>query len=172
VPSQQTDSVVGLGANLGDRRATLAWAARECGRLGDLSAISSLYETLPVDGPEQPDFLNAAVRLLTNLAPNALLARLLEIERLAGRERSTRWGPRTLDLDILWMGQLDITAPGLVIPHPRLACRPFALVPLLEVAPRAAHPRTGALYSDALAGLDARGVRLVHAGSRWANADA
>ena len=171
MPSRQTDAVVGLGANLGDRKATLAWAARECGRLGDLSSISSLYETLPVGGPEQPDFLNAAVRLLTDLDPGSLLTGLLEIERLAGRARDTRWGPRTLDLDILWMGQLDITAPELVIPHPRLACRPFALVPLLEVAPRASHPRTGARYSDALAQLDARGVRLVHAGSGWADAD-
>jgi 2-amino-4-hydroxy-6-hydroxymethyldihydropteridine diphosphokinase len=94
--------VIGLGSNLGDRRSLLAGAIHACARLGTISGVSRLYESEPV-GPPQPLFLNAALRLATDLEPEPLLDRLLEIEREAGRVRGARWGPRRLDLDLLWV---------------------------------------------------------------------
>jgi len=136
------DAIVGLGANLADRRAALASAAREVSSWGRLVAVSSLYETDPV-GPPQPAYLNAALRLEVDQTPAALLESLLAVERRAGRVRGERWGPRLLDLDVLFIDGLAVDQPGLVVPHPRLGERRFALVPLLEVAPAARHPGTG-----------------------------
>ncbi len=123
---------VGLGANLGDRR--LAFDRALAQLPGVVEAVSPIYETAPV-GPPQPSFLNAAVRLRTPLSPLALLDALLEIERALGRDRQreTRWGPRTLDLDVLlWPGRA-LREPRLHVPHPRLGERAFALAPLLDV---------------------------------------
>jgi 2-amino-4-hydroxy-6-hydroxymethyldihydropteridine diphosphokinase len=119
--------------------------------------VSHLYETQPL-GPPQPDFLNGAVRLLTPLDPAQLLGWLLEIERDCGRIRRVRWGPRTLDLDILWVRGTHIQTASLVVPHPELTHRAFAILPLLDVAPDAADPLTGVLYRKLLAGLDTSGV--------------
>ncbi|MGC4091466.1 MAG: 2-amino-4-hydroxy-6-hydroxymethyldihydropteridine diphosphokinase [Polyangiaceae bacterium] len=152
------DVVVGLGSNLGDRRATLHDAVRAQRALGSVSALSYLYESAPV-GPPQPDFLNAALRLTTELSPAALLTALLEIERLAGRERRVRWGPRTLDLDILWINGRAVSSAELQVPHPELELRPFALLPLLDVAPDAKHPTTSFAYGEVLRQLDVSGVR-------------
>jgi 2-amino-4-hydroxy-6-hydroxymethyldihydropteridine diphosphokinase len=127
--------VVGLGSNLGDRRATLRSACDALAALPgcELQACSALYETEPV-GPPQPRYLNAAVRLASELGPRELLACLLEIERRHGRQRRERNGPRTLDLDILWASRA-YTDEGLTVPHARLPERAFALAPLLDVAP-------------------------------------
>jgi 2-amino-4-hydroxy-6-hydroxymethyldihydropteridine diphosphokinase len=125
---------VGLGANLGDRHATFRQALERMPGL--VEAVSPFYETAPI-GPPQPSFLNAAVRLRTTLPPLALLDALLEIERSLGRDRAleTRWGPRTLDLDVLlWPGR-TLAEPRLHVPHPRLRDRAFALAPLLDVLP-------------------------------------
>lgn len=144
------DVVVGLGSNLGDRAATLASAVRAIDGLDGTKVVaeSALVETEPVGGPPQGRYLNGAVRVSTELSPRALLDGLLAIERSHGRERRERWGPRTLDLDVLWIAGLAIDVPGLVVPHPRLVERPFALMPLLEVAPDATHPLTAVAYAS------------------------
>lgn len=146
------DCVIGLGSNLGDRARTLEGAVAAIAELGALRAVSSVYETAPV-GPPQPEYLNAAVRLETELLPERLLDELLEIERRAGRERRVRWGARTLDLDILWISGMVVETSRLTVPHSELSARAFALVPLLEVAPEATDPRTGTRYSDVLTRL-------------------
>ena len=130
---------IGLGSNLGSREAFLRAAesmldAREDVRV---EARSALYLTPPI-GPPQPDYLNAALRLETPLHPRALLGVLQGIERASGRVRKQRWGPRTLDLDILWWSGPDLDEPGLTVPHARLHERPFAIAPLLDVAPELA----------------------------------
>jgi 2-amino-4-hydroxy-6-hydroxymethyldihydropteridine diphosphokinase len=130
---------VGLGSNLGAREATLREAARMLGELDgvEVRAVSSLRETDPVGKLDQPRFVNAAVALETSLPARELLDRLLEVERALGRDRSVeeRWGPRTIDLDLLLYGEETIDVPGLQVPHPRLAERAFVLEPLLELAP-------------------------------------
>jgi 2-amino-4-hydroxy-6-hydroxymethyldihydropteridine diphosphokinase len=113
-------------------------------------ACSSVYETAPVGGPEQPAFLNAAIVVECTLSPLALLDELQRIEKDLGRTRGpgdVRWGPRVIDLDVLWIDGVVLEEPRLVVPHPRLAARAFALVPLLEVAPGARDPRTGAAFT-------------------------
>lgn len=161
------DVVVGLGSNLGARSALLELGAARLSKIGSIVGLSSVYETAPV-GPPQPHFLNAAVRLLCELAPNQLLAAVLEIERLAGRERRERWGPRTLDLDLLWIRGRWVEEAGLSVPHARLLERPFALLPLLDVAPDAADPRTGAPYAAIVPTLDCAGVRRLSSDEfRW-----
>ncbi|MGE0787067.1 MAG: 2-amino-4-hydroxy-6-hydroxymethyldihydropteridine diphosphokinase [Sandaracinaceae bacterium] len=129
--------VVGLGANLGSREAYLVAALRLLAERVRVVARSRLYVTAPV-GPPQPDFLNAAARIETELAPDELLELALDIERRLGRVRRERWGPRTIDLDLLHWSGGAVDAPGLSLPHPRLAERPFALAPLLDVAPELA----------------------------------
>jgi 2-amino-4-hydroxy-6-hydroxymethyldihydropteridine diphosphokinase len=130
---------VGLGSNLGEREATL-WKALE--GLGategiEVVAVSSFRETDPVGVVDQPRFVNAAAALETSLRPRELLERLLDVERSLGRDRAVeeRWGPRTLDLDLLLYGGESIDEPGLEVPHPRLAERAFVLEPLLELDP-------------------------------------
>jgi 2-amino-4-hydroxy-6-hydroxymethyldihydropteridine diphosphokinase len=164
----RTDGVIGLGSNLGDRRAALCRAARACARLGRLVAVSALYETRPVGGPEQPDYLNAALRLHTDLEPEALWGALADIERGAGRARAERWGPRTLDLDILWIFGTSHRSSTLVIPHPRLAERAFALLPLLDVAPDAIDPDTGLPFVLSAQQVSRNGVRTLDETPRWA----
>jgi 2-amino-4-hydroxy-6-hydroxymethyldihydropteridine diphosphokinase len=138
-------AVVGLGSNLGDRRATLQRALGEIGRIARVERASHVYETAPV-GPPQGRFLNAALLLAFDGTPHALLDALLSIERALGRVRAEKWGPRTIDLDILWIEGAVIASDRLVVPHPRLRERAFALEPLLEVRPDARDPATGEVY--------------------------
>jgi 2-amino-4-hydroxy-6-hydroxymethyldihydropteridine diphosphokinase len=144
------DAVVGIGSNQGDSRQILALAVAAVAVGASVVACSSLYRGPAVGGPPQPDYLNAAVRLRTELSPVALLERLQVVEDRFGRQRSERWGPRTLDLDLLWADGIIVQRQELELPHPRLRERRFALVPLLEVAPNAADPRTGIAYRFAL----------------------
>jgi 2-amino-4-hydroxy-6-hydroxymethyldihydropteridine diphosphokinase len=139
-------AVVGVGANLGDRLATMRQALRAMDRLGRIERASPVYETAPVGGPEQPPFLNAAVLLRYAGTPLELLDALLAIEADLGRVRRERWGPRTIDLDILWIEGLAVDEPRLQVPHPRLEQRAFAIVPLLDVVPDACDPRTNRRY--------------------------
>ena len=155
------DVVVGLGSNLEDRCGHLLAGLSALSELGRLTATSSLYETAPVGGPPQPAYLNAAVRLETELSPLDLLGRLQIIEATRGRVRLERWGPRTLDLDLLWAKGLVLVGSLLTVPHPRLKARAFALVPLLEVAPDAVDPVDGIAYADRLALLDRAGITRV-----------
>jgi 2-amino-4-hydroxy-6-hydroxymethyldihydropteridine diphosphokinase len=127
---------VGLGSNLGDREATIRHALELLEAEGDIEvdALSSLRETDPVGYEDQPRFLNGAAALRTELAPRALLERLQTVERKLGRDRTgPRFGPRTIDLDLLLYGDERIEEPGLEIPHPRLAERRFVLEPLAEL---------------------------------------
>ena len=133
---------IALGANLassvGPPEATLAAAVERLNNLGEITAQSSLYSTAPVGFADQPRFVNAVVALKTALEPRALLNKLLVIEKEYGRDRSAGIpnGPRTLDLDILLIGDLEMSVPELELPHPRLTERAFVLVPLDEIAPK------------------------------------
>lgn len=137
---------IGLGANLGDRLATLRDAAARIGRLAPILARSHVWETVPVGGPEQPDFLNAALLVAWERPPIELLDALMAIEAELGRVRGIPNGPRTIDLDVLWIDGLVIDEPRLVVPHPRVHLRAFALAPMLEVVPDASDPRSGQRY--------------------------
>lgn len=143
-----------LGSNLGDREQHLRQAIERLRALGEVTAISSLYETEPQAVRGQPWFLNCAVALATELMPKQLLARTQQIERDAGRRRMQPKGPRTLDIDILFFGQAVMDTPELVVPHPALHERRFALEPLAEIAPEVRHPvfkRTVREMRDAVA---------------------
>lgn len=137
---------VGLGANLGDPRATLARALEALAQLPQtrLVAASPLYRSAPVDA-RGPDFFNAVAELSTTLGPRELLLALQSIEQTQGRERPYRHAPRTLDLDLLFYGQRIIDEPGLTVPHARLHQRAFVLRPLADLAPELEHPRLGRL---------------------------
>jgi 2-amino-4-hydroxy-6-hydroxymethyldihydropteridine diphosphokinase len=144
-----TVAYVGLGANVGDREAQI----REAAQLIGADRLSSLIETEPWGLEDQPRFLNAAAEVDTALPPRMFLERLLAVERRLGRLRTgKRWGPRTIDLDLLLYGFETIDEPGLVVPHPFLLERAFALEPLCELAPMLEIPGNGTVQ-EALAGL-------------------
>ena len=149
-----TRAYVGVGANLGDREATIRAALAA---LAGVVAISELRETEPVGVLDQPPFLNGAAAVETDLSARQLLDLLLEVERGLGRERGEpkqrRWGPRTIDLDLLLYGDETIDEPGLTVPHPRLHERRFALEPLLDLDAELAIPGRGRVI-DLLARLD------------------
>lgn len=152
-------AVVALGANLGEPRAALRSAYAALHALGTVVRTSALYRTAPVGGPPgQPDYLNAAALLHTALTPHDLLAELLRVEREAGRERRERWGPRTLDLDLVSYDDLVLQSADLTLPHPRTMDRPFVLAPLADVFPAWRHPETGETVEAALARLGWGGV--------------
>jgi 2-amino-4-hydroxy-6-hydroxymethyldihydropteridine diphosphokinase len=145
---------IGLGSNLGDRHRTLQRAVRWLDATSGVRVerTSRFRETLPV-GPPQPVFLNGAVRVATTLAPMALLGVLRRLEFAAGRVRRERWGPRTLDLDLLLFDELVFESPTLTVPHPGLASRSFALRPLCELDPELMHPVLDRSLSDLLEAL-------------------
>ena len=137
---------MGLGANLGDRAATLARALELLGQRAEIEivAVSSFRETDPVGYLDQPRFLNAAAAVETSLSPQALLDGLLDVERELGRTREgPRYGPRTVDLDLLLIEGVTVDEPGLTLPHPRLHERAFALEPLVELDPSIVIPGKG-----------------------------
>lgn len=133
---------LGLGSNVGDRLANLQRGVDvvDADPRTRVDGLSRVYETEPVGGPEQGRFLNMAARVATRRSPAGLLRVCHAAEQACGRERTERWGPRTLDVDILLYGARTVATPRLEIPHPRLAERPFALVPLLDVAPGGSLP--------------------------------
>jgi 2-amino-4-hydroxy-6-hydroxymethyldihydropteridine diphosphokinase len=127
---------IGLGSNLGDRRALLRRAVEGLGAAGDVVAVSPLYETDPVGGPEgQGPYLNLVVELSTPDTPRQLLERCRALEVAAGRVRTVRWGPRTLDADVLWVDGWRVDEDDLIVPHPRLWERRFVVQPLADLAP-------------------------------------
>ncbi len=154
------DALVGLGGNVGDVRETLerAIAAFCDGEVVRLLARSSDYRTPPWGVEDQPPFVNAAIAVETTLAPHDLLARAHATERAFGRDRTreTRWGPRTLDIDLIAYGDVVLDTPGLTLPHPRLFERAFVLAPLAEFAGE--RIVAGRRIGDALAGLDRSGI--------------
>ena len=140
-----TTAFVGIGSNLGDREALLSRAIELLSAEGaiEVSGVSQIRETEPVGPVEQGSFLNAAVRVETELAPRELLDRLLAIEQRMGRVRRERYGPRTIDLDLLLYGNEVVDEPGLTVPHPRLRERRFALEPLSDLDPSLTIPGAG-----------------------------
>jgi 2-amino-4-hydroxy-6-hydroxymethyldihydropteridine diphosphokinase len=144
-----TLAYVGLGSNLGDREALIRQAAELIGA----RRLSSIIETEPWGPVEQPLFLNAVAEVETPLDARSFLTHLLDVERRLGRERiGPRWGPRTIDLDLLLFGDETIDEPGLVVPHPRLTEREFVLGPLAELVPSLKIPGNGTVQ-EALTGL-------------------
>ena len=154
-----TLALIGLGSNLGDRKALLDGAIAALAKTSGISvlAVSTYHETAPVGGPEgQGAFLNAAASLETSLEPEPLLDVLQAIEQVSGRVRTAHWGERTLDLDLLLYGDSRIQSPRLSVPHPWMALRRFVLAPLAEIAPEVVDPLTGLTVRALLANLDRR----------------
>jgi 2-amino-4-hydroxy-6-hydroxymethyldihydropteridine diphosphokinase len=129
-----------LGSNVGDRESNLRTAIAKLGELGAVTAVSSFFETEPVEFTAQPWFLNCAVAMRTELMPRTFLSRVMAIEQQMGRRRVQPKGPRTIDIDILLFGNAVISAPQLEVPHPAMHERRFVLEPLAEIAAEARHP--------------------------------
>jgi len=160
---------IGLGSNLGEREAQIRLALDDLARLpaSRLVRASSLYDSEPVGDIEQPNFLNAVAELETELTARQLLWNLLLIERRLGRTRTARWGPRTIDLDLLLYGHMVVDEEDLQVPHPELIRRSFVLVPLVELDPLLVHPVTGQTLVAHLTSLKTRppvkrGTRLLN----------
>jgi 2-amino-4-hydroxy-6-hydroxymethyldihydropteridine diphosphokinase len=149
---------VGLGSNLGEREAMIRLALDDLARLPETTLVraSSLYDTEPVGEVDQPNFLNAVAQLDTALTARQLLWNLLLIEKRLGRVRTQRWGPRTIDLDLLLYGQQVIEESDLRVPHPEMIRRSFVLVPLVELDPLLIHPVTGETLVGHLSRLGVR----------------
>lgn len=152
---------------MGDREGRLRDAISRLGGCGPVMAVSSFYETEPVEFTEQAWFLNCAVALETSLDAAALMKQLLKIEQEMGRKRARKKGPRVIDLDILLFGDLVVETSELTIPHPAMASRRFVLEPLAEIAAEARHPVSGKSVRELLEALPAgQLVRRVHASGR------
>jgi len=144
---------VSLGSNVGDREAQLREALSRLSVAGRVAAVSSFYETEPVEFTEQPWFLNCAVALETGQTPQELMASILLVEEAMGRRRTQKKGPRTIDIDILLFGDMIVDSAEVTIPHPAMQDRRFVLEPLAEIAPEVCHPvlrKTIAALRDAL----------------------
>jgi 2-amino-4-hydroxy-6-hydroxymethyldihydropteridine diphosphokinase len=155
-------TVIAMGSNLGDRMDYLQGGLDglfDTPRISFL-AVSPVYETAPVGGPEQPDYLNAVVIAETSMPAQAVLERCLSLEDAYGRVRDERWGPRTLDLDLIIYGDEVSNSPGLTLPHPRAHERAFVLAPWLDADPQAQIPGCGPV-ADLLAALGTAGIARV-----------
>jgi len=160
-PFRGNRAYIGMGSNLGDSLDLLRSATARLAGLGAVVAASPLYETDPVGYEDQPAFLNAVVLLDTTLEPDDLLDALLAIEAEFHRERTVRWGPRTLDLDLLWYEGVTRSDERLTLPHPRAHEREFVLRPLVDLDPEL--PLAGSTASELLRRLPNQGVRLAQA---------
>lgn len=170
VPAPQaagTRVAVGLGSNLGDRRAMLRIGRRGVARCLAGFRCSSIYETEPLHEVDQPRFLNACMAGRTLLGPDELLVYLQRLERDAGRESGARFGPRKLDLDLLVYGERRIETRLLTVPHPRMAERAFVLVPLAEIAGDWVHPELGCTVVELRDRVSRRGVRCLLPVDAW-----
>jgi 2-amino-4-hydroxy-6-hydroxymethyldihydropteridine diphosphokinase len=149
---------IALGTNLGDRLTNLHTAISSLLPEINVLAESHVYETPPWGYEDQPTFLNMVIKAETNLEPEPLLTYLKQLEVELGREQNFRWGPRLIDLDILFYDDLVINTPPLIIPHPRLYERAFVLVPLVDVAPELIHPVLQRSVSQLLGEVDSQGI--------------
>jgi len=136
-------TVIALGSNLGDSKSIFSDAIIQISKSVEVQSISKFYETIPVGGPEQPNYLNAVLIGDTQMPPLELLTQLQSIENSAGRVREVRWGPRTLDLDLIIYGDLLMKEELLTLPHPRAHERSFVLEPWVEIDPQAVLPGYG-----------------------------
>jgi len=164
VSATARDVFIALGSNLDGPARQIETAFEFLGRIpeSELLQRSSLYRSAPLGGIEQPDFMNAVAAMSTMLPARVLLEELQAIERLRGREdRHIRWGPRTLDLDLLMYGDLVIDQPGLTVPHPGIALRNFVLLPLREIAPESEIPGLGRVQDIAVSEDEPRISRIV-----------
>jgi 2-amino-4-hydroxy-6-hydroxymethyldihydropteridine diphosphokinase len=159
-----TRAYLALGSNIGNRRENLRLALRWLSGTGRVTAVSSLYRSRAVvpegQGPG-PDYMNAACAIETELGPGELLAALQAIERAIGRRPAARWAPRPIDIDILLYGEEAVGTPEVQIPHPLLAERDFALVPLAEIAPEATHPTQGRSIAEIAEDVDIAGLEHI-----------
>lgn len=137
--------VIALGSNLGDRAENISRAVSELNKIIEVTHLSTIYETDPVGGPEQPDYLNAVLIGKSELDPADLLTKTLEIESALGRTREVRWGARTLDIDLIVAGDVVSNSEFLILPHPRAHERAFVLEPWLEIEPDAVLPGRGSV---------------------------
>lgn len=160
-PSRDFDAIIGLGSNIGDKRANIARAMALLCEAGDIELVrrSRDYRSAPWGKMDQDWFVNACISVATELSPEALLARCQEVEQKLRRVRQERWGPRTIDLDILVWRDVVANDPVLILPHPRITDRAFVLVPLAEIAPSLLIK--GRPVCDWLAGIDARDVEAL-----------
>jgi len=161
---------VGIGSNLGDRLAHLEAGLAGIAQVGTVLDGSSIYETVPVGEVEQGPFLNAVISIETDLGPREVLEALLAIEQTRDRNRDVRWGPRTLDLDLLTFGEVVVDEPGLTVPHPEIRNRRFVLVPLIQADPRVRDD--GGPFARALEGVRSQEIRRASGplhpdGTRW-----
>ena len=140
-------AVIALGSNLGNRELNIDSAIAELAKIIEISHLSNNHETDPVGGPEQPKYLNAVLIAETQLDPHELLISMLEIENKLGRKREIHWGPRTIDLDLIVVGDEVVVSDVLVLPHPRAHERKFVLEPWLEIDPTAQIPGIGLVES-------------------------
>jgi 2-amino-4-hydroxy-6-hydroxymethyldihydropteridine diphosphokinase len=139
--------VIALGSNLGEREENIESAVMELNKIITITHLSTFYETKPVGGPDQPDYLNAVLIGESDLVPEELLAQALEIENGLGRVRDIRFGPRTIDIDLIIAGEVISNTPKLQLPHPRAHERAFVLEPWLEIEPDAQIPGRGSVAS-------------------------
>ncbi|AEF98804.1 2-amino-4-hydroxy-6-hydroxymethyldihydropteridine diphosphokinase [Methylomonas methanica] len=162
-PPRWLEAYIGLGSNLDDPLRQVRTAAQEISALPDIRdhKLSPLYSSHPVGPQDQPDYINAVMRIHTNLAPMDLLRRLQAIENLHGRTRSTRWGARTLDLDLLLYDDLMLNEPELIVPHVELANRAFVLYPLADIAPADLSIAGLGPLGDLLAKCSAEGIKRI-----------
>jgi 2-amino-4-hydroxy-6-hydroxymethyldihydropteridine diphosphokinase len=140
-------AVIALGSNLGNRELNIDSAIAELAKIIEITHLSTNHETDPVGGPEQPKYLNAILIAETQLDPHELLISMLEIENKLGRKREIHWGPRTIDLDLIVVGDEVVVSDVLVLPHPRAHERKFVLEPWLEIDPTAQIPGLGLVES-------------------------
>jgi 2-amino-4-hydroxy-6-hydroxymethyldihydropteridine diphosphokinase len=159
-PGSVREVVLSLGSNLGDRLAQLQLGVDTLASAGDLAltAVSGIYQTAPVGGPDQDDYFNVVALGVSALSPAGVLVRCAAAEQAAGRVRTIRWGPRSLDVDIIVCGELTSSDPALTLPHPRAHERAFVLVPWLEIEPAAVLPGFGPV-AQLPAAHDHSGVR-------------
>ncbi|MEM6534357.1 MAG: 2-amino-4-hydroxy-6-hydroxymethyldihydropteridine diphosphokinase [Pseudomonadota bacterium] len=157
------EAAIGLGANLGDRRANIEWACDKLSALPgtQMTRRSALYETPPWGDLDQPAFINACLLIETQIQPEDLLQHCLAIEQEMGRVRTRHWGPRLIDIDLLWLDDHQVSSPTLTLPHPEIQNRAFVLVPLNEIAPDKVINAAGRSLTvrDWLAETDARSIK-------------
>jgi 2-amino-4-hydroxy-6-hydroxymethyldihydropteridine diphosphokinase len=156
-----------LGTNLGQRRQNLERAVAGLGEVMEITAVSPIYQTPPWGLTDQPDFLNLCLEATTDLTPHQLLHFNQQLEKRIGRIKEIHWGPRLIDIDILFYDDISSCSEKLTIPHPQIGQRAFVLVPLADIAPDLVHPQTGQTVREMVAQVDTSGVVAIRLQKSW-----